>query len=133
MCIKNQTTFLSGEKYVKWDTFGVCLCFLTCIYIISFDKKVEINVAAATELATVGIDEKTLSEVEELLKPVKNQTWPSGIQQGWLVMADPCLFPYYVKTDMFYIFVCLYYWKINNWKLQSTTDFSPLCTFSLFK
>lgn len=38
--------------------------------------------AAATELATVGIDEKTLSEVEELLKPVKNQTWPSGIQQG---------------------------------------------------
>ncbi|KAM7479066.1 hypothetical protein LguiA_027279 [Lonicera macranthoides] len=45
-------------------------------------SQVEINVAAAIELATVGIDEKTLSEVEELLKPVKNQTWPSGIQQG---------------------------------------------------
>lgn len=36
--------------------------------------------AAAIELATVGIDEETLSEVEVILKPVKNQTWPSGIQ-----------------------------------------------------
>lgn len=43
-------------------------------------QQVEENVASATELATVGIDEKTLSEVEEILKPVKNQTWPSGIQ-----------------------------------------------------
>lgn len=45
-------------------------------------QQVEINVAAATELATVGKDEKTLSEVEDILKPVKNQTWPSGIQQS---------------------------------------------------
>lgn len=43
-------------------------------------QQVEENVASATELATVGIDEKTLSEVEDILKPVKNQTWPSGIQ-----------------------------------------------------
>lgn len=43
-------------------------------------QQVEENVAAATELATVGIDEKALSEVDEILKPVKNQTWPSGVQ-----------------------------------------------------
>ncbi|KAL1812089.1 hypothetical protein ACET3Z_022154 [Daucus carota] len=43
-------------------------------------QQVEENVAAATELATVGKDEETLLEVEEILKPVKNQTWPSGIQ-----------------------------------------------------
>ncbi|XP_074346056.1 L-galactose dehydrogenase [Apium graveolens] len=43
-------------------------------------QQVEENVASATELATAGIDEKTLSEVKEILKPVKNQTWPSGIQ-----------------------------------------------------
>lgn len=49
---------------------------------IMFFQQVEINVAAATELATVGKDEKTLSEVEDILKPVKNQTWPSGIQQS---------------------------------------------------
>lgn len=45
-------------------------------------KQVEINVAAATELATTGKDEKTLCEIENILKPVKNQTWPSGIQQS---------------------------------------------------
>ncbi|KAK1359154.1 L-galactose dehydrogenase [Heracleum sosnowskyi] len=43
-------------------------------------QQVEENVASAKELATAGIDEKTLSEVKEILKPVKNQTWPSGIQ-----------------------------------------------------
>ncbi|KAJ9552134.1 hypothetical protein OSB04_016179, partial [Centaurea solstitialis] len=42
-------------------------------------KSVEqVNVAAATDVAK---DEQTLAEVEEILKPVKNQTWPSGIQQ----------------------------------------------------
>ncbi|KAJ4843103.1 hypothetical protein Tsubulata_002880 [Turnera subulata] len=39
------------------------------------------NVAAATELATFGQDHETLSQVEAILSPVKNQTWPSGIQQ----------------------------------------------------
>ncbi|KAL6964179.1 L-galactose 1-dehydrogenase [Sarracenia purpurea var. burkii] len=45
-------------------------------------KQVKENVAAAIELETVGKDEKTLSEVEEILEPVKNQTWPSGVQQS---------------------------------------------------
>ncbi|CAM8899206.1 unnamed protein product [Rhodiola kirilowii] len=44
-------------------------------------KQVEENIAAAVELATKGIDKETLSEVEDILKPVKNQSWPSGIQQ----------------------------------------------------
>ncbi|KAI5661268.1 hypothetical protein M9H77_20591 [Catharanthus roseus] len=44
-------------------------------------KQVEENVSAAIEFATVGEDNEILSEVEEILKPVKNQTWPSGIQQ----------------------------------------------------
>jgi L-galactose dehydrogenase len=47
-----------------------------------FQNQVEENVAAAVELSTGGIDEQTLSEVEAILKPVKNQTWPSGIQQS---------------------------------------------------
>jgi|UniRef100_A0A2N9J4F0 L-galactose dehydrogenase len=47
-----------------------------------FDNQVEENVAAAMELATAGKDEETLSEVEAILKPVNNQTWPSGIQQS---------------------------------------------------
>ncbi|KVI01865.1 L-galactose dehydrogenase [Cynara cardunculus var. scolymus] len=42
-------------------------------------EQVQVNVAAATE---VEKDEQTLAEVEEILKPVKNQTWPSGIQQS---------------------------------------------------
>ncbi|XP_034681751.1 L-galactose dehydrogenase [Vitis riparia] len=45
-------------------------------------KQVEENVAAATELAIFGKDEETLSEVEAILYPVKNQTWSSGIQQS---------------------------------------------------
>ncbi|KGN43790.1 L-galactose dehydrogenase isoform X1 [Cucumis sativus] len=44
--------------------------------------QVEENVAAAEELATFGRDEETLSEVEAILIPVKNQTWPSGIQNS---------------------------------------------------
>jgi len=43
---------------------------------------VEENVAAARELGTSGIDEEALSKVEAILKPVKNQSWPSGIQQS---------------------------------------------------
>lgn len=42
----------------------------------------EENVAAARELAIFGKDEETLSKVEDILKPVKNQTWPSGIQRS---------------------------------------------------
>ncbi|KAF7843063.1 L-galactose dehydrogenase [Senna tora] len=45
-------------------------------------RQVEDNVAAARELAVSGIDEAALSEVEAILKPVKNQSWPSGIQQS---------------------------------------------------
>ncbi|TYH94306.1 hypothetical protein ES332_A12G032100v1 [Gossypium tomentosum] len=45
-------------------------------------KQVEENVAAATELVLFGKDHETLAEVEAILKPVKNQTWPSGIQQS---------------------------------------------------
>ncbi|XP_059448869.1 L-galactose dehydrogenase [Corylus avellana] len=44
-------------------------------------RQVEENVAAALDLETAGKDEETLSELEAILKPVKNQTWPSGIQQ----------------------------------------------------
>lgn len=59
------------------------MCFLNCWFNLwHFDNQVEENVAAATELATAGKDEETLLEVEAILKPVKNQTWPSGIQQN---------------------------------------------------
>ncbi|CAA0807395.1 L-galactose dehydrogenase [Striga hermonthica] len=45
-------------------------------------NQVDENIEAALELATAGRDEQTLSEIEGILKPVKNQTWPSGIQRG---------------------------------------------------
>nr|ACG75921.1 galactose dehydrogenase [Malpighia glabra] len=45
-------------------------------------KQVEENVAAATELATFGKDHQALSEINAILSSVKNQTWPSGIQQS---------------------------------------------------
>ncbi|GAA0173434.1 reductase [Lithospermum erythrorhizon] len=45
-------------------------------------KQVEENIDAAAELATFGKDEKTLLEIDYILKPVKNQSWPSGIQQS---------------------------------------------------
>ncbi|GER43287.1 NAD(P)-linked oxidoreductase superfamily protein [Striga asiatica] len=45
-------------------------------------KQVDENIEAALELVKVGKDEQTLAEIEGILKPVKNQTWPSGIQQG---------------------------------------------------
>ncbi|KAL0924925.1 hypothetical protein M5K25_005786 [Dendrobium thyrsiflorum] len=45
-------------------------------------EQVEENVTAALELSIEGIDDELLSEVETILKPVKNQTWPSGIQQS---------------------------------------------------
>ncbi|PKA49697.1 L-galactose dehydrogenase [Apostasia shenzhenica] len=44
-------------------------------------EQVEENVTAALDLYGAGIDEKLLNEVENILEPVKNQTWPSGIQQ----------------------------------------------------
>ncbi|KAJ0078427.1 hypothetical protein Patl1_37246 [Pistacia atlantica] len=43
------------------------------------NKQVEENVAAAAELALFGKDQEALAGVEAILKPVKNQTWPSGI------------------------------------------------------
>ncbi|KAL8208827.1 hypothetical protein R6Q57_008239 [Mikania cordata] len=60
LCNKDISTVLVGMKSVE---------------------QVQINVAAAAELAKGDKDEQTLAEVEEILKPVKNQTWPSGIQQ----------------------------------------------------
>ncbi|XP_058069568.1 L-galactose dehydrogenase [Magnolia sinica] len=45
-------------------------------------RQVEENVAAAIEVATVGKDEEIFKEVEAILEPVKNQTWPSGIQKS---------------------------------------------------
>ncbi|KAJ4914212.1 L-galactose dehydrogenase [Raphanus sativus] len=44
-------------------------------------SQVEENVEAVTELEGLGIDEETLCEVEAILEPVKNLTWPSGIEQ----------------------------------------------------
>ncbi|KAL6545852.1 hypothetical protein OROGR_009726 [Orobanche gracilis] len=44
-------------------------------------KQVTENIEASIELATVGKDEKTLSEISVILKHVKNQTWPSGIHR----------------------------------------------------
>nr|ACJ38539.1 galactose dehydrogenase [Oncidium hybrid cultivar] len=41
---------------------------------------VEDNVGCAAELRNAGIDEEILQEVEAILEPVKDQTWPSGIQ-----------------------------------------------------
>lgn len=47
-----------------------------------FLNQVEENVVAVTELERSGIDQETLSEVEAILEPVKNLTWPSGIDQN---------------------------------------------------
>lgn len=44
--------------------------------------QVEENVGAALELLNIGQDDDLLEEVETILAPVKNQTWPSGIQQS---------------------------------------------------
>lgn len=44
--------------------------------------QVEENVSAALELQATGKDEKTLAEVDAILNPVKNQTWPSGLQKS---------------------------------------------------
>ncbi|KAJ3675652.1 hypothetical protein LUZ60_004694 [Juncus effusus] len=45
-------------------------------------SQVEENVAAALELSSTGIDKELLDELESILEPVKNQTWPSGIKQS---------------------------------------------------
>lgn len=42
----------------------------------------QVNVEAAMEVVNGEKDEEILVEVEEILKPVKNQTWPSGVQQS---------------------------------------------------
>jgi L-galactose dehydrogenase len=39
-------------------------------------------VSAAVEFSASGIDEELLREVEAILAPVKNLTWPSGIQEA---------------------------------------------------
>ncbi|CAN8276172.1 unnamed protein product [Cochlearia groenlandica] len=48
-------------------------------------SQVEENVTAFRELkeGLVEMDKEILSEVESILKPVKNQTWPSGINQNF--------------------------------------------------
>lgn len=46
------------------------------------DNKVDESKPAAAELAAIGKNEKTLSEMDDIIKPVKNQTWPSGIRQS---------------------------------------------------
>ncbi|KAL7582634.1 L-galactose dehydrogenase [Lactuca sativa] len=43
-------------------------------------QQVQDNVAAAMEVMKGEKDDEILVEIEEILKPVKNQTWPSGIQ-----------------------------------------------------
>ncbi|RWW31289.1 hypothetical protein GW17_00004084 [Ensete ventricosum] len=48
---------------------------------ILFILQVEENVASALGLSSLGIDQELLHEVEIILEPVKNQTWPSGIQR----------------------------------------------------
>uniref|UniRef100_A0A2C9V5W5 NADP-dependent oxidoreductase domain-containing protein n=1 Tax=Manihot esculenta TaxID=3983 RepID=A0A2C9V5W5_MANES len=45
-------------------------------------RQVEENVNAAIELATFEKDQETVAEIEAILSLVKNQTWPSGIQQS---------------------------------------------------
>ncbi|CAG7898280.1 unnamed protein product [Brassica rapa] len=42
-------------------------------------SEVEENVTAFTELEGLGMDQETLSEIEAILEPIKNLTWPSGI------------------------------------------------------
>ncbi|WZZ09540.1 hypothetical protein YC2023_095461 [Brassica napus] len=42
-------------------------------------SEVEENVTAFTELEGLGMDQETLSEVEAILEPIKNLTWPSGV------------------------------------------------------
>ncbi|KAJ8540366.1 hypothetical protein K7X08_030285 [Anisodus acutangulus] len=42
-------------------------------------NEVEENIAAAVELAKAGMDEETIAEITDILKPVKNQTWSGGI------------------------------------------------------
>ncbi|PWA46905.1 NAD(P)-linked oxidoreductase superfamily protein [Artemisia annua] len=72
LCNKDTSTIV-GMKSVEQ--------YFTLSYFSSFIQ-VHVNVVAATELAQGQIDEQTLAEVEEILKPVKNQTWPSGIQKS---------------------------------------------------
>lgn len=45
-------------------------------------EQVKENVGAALELTTQCIDKKILAEVEAILKPIKNKTWPSGLERS---------------------------------------------------
>lgn len=65
--VKSQIMWEVGVKYER-----------ICVFL----KQVEENVAAVTELESLGMDQETLSEVEAILEPVKNLTWPSGIHQN---------------------------------------------------
>ncbi|KAI3704157.1 hypothetical protein L1987_74372 [Smallanthus sonchifolius] len=62
--------------------YSLCNKYISTILVgMKSVEQVQVNVAAATELAKGDKDAQTLAEVEEILKPVKNQTWHSGIQQ----------------------------------------------------
>ncbi|TQE12103.1 hypothetical protein C1H46_002306 [Malus baccata] len=69
---------------IEFGSLDQAACRAAAVYCKEREEyfKVEENVAAAVELATIGKDEKTLAEVEAILKLVKNQTWRSGIQQS---------------------------------------------------
>ncbi|KAJ4965457.1 hypothetical protein NE237_017306 [Protea cynaroides] len=55
-------------------------------------RQVKENVAAALELTSVGKDEGAIGEIQTILEPVKNETWPSGR-----------IYP------TFFVFACLYH------------------------
>ncbi|KAF3340386.1 L-galactose dehydrogenase [Carex littledalei] len=50
--------------------------------LVGMNSSTQENVAAILELSSNGIDKELLDELENILEPVKNQTWPSGIQQS---------------------------------------------------
>ena len=81
----HRSSILSGNRHAYTVTFFILVKLLLFLFMEHeryFGYQVEENVAAAMELNDKGKDEETLSEVEAILKPVKNQTWPSGIQQS---------------------------------------------------
>lgn len=68
---------LFANKFVQSHFLRRDMILVLCHFL-----QVEENVAAALELSNVGIDEGLVREIEEILEPVKNQTWPSGIQES---------------------------------------------------
>lgn len=68
-----KSQFLS-QLFGNWNCIEtIYMCLL---------NQVEENATAVTELEGLGMDQETLSEVEAILEPVKNLTWPSGIHQN---------------------------------------------------